>query len=349
MKRFIQALGILVGVFVVAFVVFFFWASSGALSEDALATTTAYDAAPATPSDTLTVMTYNIGYLSGMTNNEPVERDPSLFSTNLEQVIDMLRRTRPDIVGFQEIDLGAARSLYVNQLDTLAKRLDYPAAATAVNWDERYLPYPGANPATQFGRVLSGQAVLSRYPIEAHERIELARTSRPFYEDALYLDRLAQIVRVNVGGRDIVVINVHLEAFEEDTREAQAREVRTLVERYLAEGIPLLLIGDFNSVADAARSALSPEMQAAFAGDETLALMLDGTGLRSVFPDSVYASPDTNIGTYPADAPTRTIDHIFYTPSSMRVLDTEVMGGGSNPPSDHRAVWARFVLTPSSP
>ncbi len=337
MKRTLRTLGWTVLLLIGLFVGFFFWASSGPLPEDRMAVTTTYDAAPAAARDTLTALTYNIGYLSGMTNNEPVVRSESLYAANMDAATELLREASADIIGFQEIDVGAARSYDTHQLDTLATRLGYAASATAVNWDEHYLPFPySADPAVHFGRVLSGQAVLSRYPIARHERIELTRTSRPFWSDAFYLDRLAQVAEIDVGDVTLVVINVHLEAFEQATRETQAAEVRRIYERYASR--PVLLIGDFNAVWSATQDTTRPDP------DATLRLLLDGIDLRPAFPDSASTAPADSIGTYPADAPTRKIDYIFYTPDRIEALDAFVIGGGANPPSDHRAVGMRFVL-----
>lgn len=309
-----------------------------------MATTTRYDAPFAPPSDTLTVVTYNIGYLSGLTNNEPVPRTRALFAENMDAATTLLQDADADLIGFQEIDLGAARSYAVHQLDTLAQRLGYPASATAVNWDKRYLPFPYHwNPAMHFGRVLSGQAVLSRRPIVGHRRIELARTSRPVWSDIFYLDRLAQIVHVDWGADTLAVLNVHLEAFEEATREAQAVKVNALYRNEAARH-PTLLIGDVNSVLPRHQSALPPPDRAAFADDATLANLLQNTGLQPALPDAL---PDALPGTFPADAPRRMIDHIFYNPAHFKLLDARIVGGGATPPSDHRALVARFVRRPN--
>lgn len=345
-RRILKRLGALLITLLLLFVGFFFWASSGRLSEDALAQTKAYDASPASPAvDTFTVMTYNIGYLSGMTNNDPVERDPSLFENNLETVVEMIREADPDIIGFQEIDFGAERSLNVHQLDTLATRLGYASAAQAVNWDERYLPFPYGAPSVHFGRVLSGQAVLSRYPIRTHERIELARTSRPFWSDAFYLDRLAQVAIVDIGGWPLAVVNVHLEAFEAETRQQQAEEVRALVARMANEGMPVLLIGDFNSVMPAAKSTLPSRLRMQFTDDETMQTIRHGTGLRPALDTEATLLSGANVGTFPADAPNRKIDYIFYTPGRMYPVDAQVQCGPKDaPPSDHCAVTFSFVM-----
>lgn len=346
-KRALRIGAMVLGALLVAAVGLYFWASSGALPEDALAQVKTYESGARAPAgDTLTVMTYNIGYLSGQTNNEPVVRPRSLFRDNMEEALTLLRRAEPDVVALQEIDYGAARSFDVQQLDTLATRLDYPAAAQAVNWDERYVPYPYGMPSVHFGRVLSGQAVLSRFPVRSQERIELARTSRPYITDRFYLDRLAQVVRLEVGGRPMAVVNVHLEAFEEATREAQAEEVRALYRRLAAEGLPVLVIGDFNSVLPSARPALPAGERRTFAGDSTMATLLRDTGLRPALVDSTAGAD--SLRTYPAHAPTRKIDHVLYPPAAFERIDAWVRCGAAPPPSDHCAVAARFRLRPVS-
>ncbi len=321
---------------------FFFWASAGTQEEQARLVR--YEGVPVpAPPETLAVMSYNIGYLSGMTNNLPVVRERQLFERNLDAAATLIRRAGPDVIGFQEIDFRAARSFDRPQLDLLARRLGYGFGAAAVNWDVRYLPFPYSwNPSVHFGRTVSGQAILSRYPIVRHTRTELQRTTRPFYSDAFYLDRLAQIVQIDLGARLLSVVNVHLEAFEQATREAQAATVRRLVRRRAGDG-PLLLMGDFNAPLPAARAQLPPEVRQRFAGDETLRLLLEGTTLQA-------ARPTSNGGTYPADAPQVAIDHIFYTPGALDLLGARILCSPSPeaaPPSDHCAVVARFAFAGS--
>jgi endonuclease/exonuclease/phosphatase family metal-dependent hydrolase len=318
-------------------VLFVLWASSGRLAEEDLAQVRTYAPAPDTTApDTLTVTTYNIGYLSGMTNNEPVVRPDSLFAANMDQSVRFLREVRPDILGLQEIDFGGARVGHVHQLDTLATRLEYPAAAQAVNWDERYLPFPYGRPAVHFGRTLSGQAVLSRLPIQRHTRNVLPRPPQPFYRSIFYLDRLAQVAVVDLGGRPLVLINVHLEAFQVGTREAQARLVNALYRRLADSDIPTLLLGDFNS------QLRRPEEASQ---DETMRLLLDDTALRP----AVTSSPgDAGHATYPADAPTRRIDYIFYPPRFFKSVGAQRWCGAPTPPSDHCAVTARLQPTLST-
>lgn len=335
MKRTLQISGTVVSVLLLGAVLFFLWASSGRLPEADLAQTHTYASAPDTRRpDTLTVTTYNIGYLSGMTNNEPVVRSDSLFSANMDQVVTFLRNAAPDLVAFQEIDFGGARVAHVHQLDTLSTRLGYPTAAQAVNWDERYLPFPYGRPAVNFGRTLSGQAVLSRFPIRQHGRNVLPRPPQLFFRDAFYLDRLAQVTVVDLGGHPLVLINVHLEAFDTETREGQARIVNDLYRRLAAENVPALLLGDFNSM-------LPDSVDAAQTGDKTMQQLLKGTNLRA----AGATLRETTSATYPADAPTRRIDYIFYPPRFFTPTNVQRWCGVPRPPSDHCAVTATLRLT----
>jgi len=308
----------------------FIWASSGRLPDEDLAQTKQYAAPDTADRDTLTVATYNVGYLSGMTNNKPVVRSESLFAAHMDRALSLLSRPSPDLLGLQEVDYGAARSFYAHQLDTMATRLGYAFAAQAVNWDERYLPFPYGRPAVHFGRVVSGQAVLSNDAFRAHRRSVLPRPPQPFYRAAFYIDRLVQTVLVDVGGRLLVVFNVHLEAYDANTRAKQARVVRVLYEQVAERNVPALVLGDFNA------ERTNP-------ADATMRHLLNETDLRAARP----SGPDTTArATYPADAPTQNIDHILYSPAHMTPVTHDVRCGPSaHPPSDHCLVEASFVFT----
>lgn len=336
MKRVLTFGGLTLSALLVGLVLWVVWASTGRLSDGERTQTKRYDAPPLRSApDTLTVMTYNIGYLSGMTNNDPVVRPDSFLSANLEQALTLIREADPDVIGFQEIDYGAARSGYVQQLDTIARRLGYAAAAQAVNWDERYIPFPYGRPAVHFGRTVSGQAVLSRFPIRNHARKVLSRPPQWIGRDAFYLDRLAQVAVLDLGGRPLFVLNLHLEAFDQNTREKQAREVRRYYDRLAATGLPVLLLGDFNSERAPANAA---------ARDSTLHILVHDTILKPTVPDSVRATRASTTSTYPADNPTRKIDHIFYPSDVLKRVGHQIRCGSPSPPADHCAVTASFRL-----
>ncbi|TYP96318.1 endonuclease/exonuclease/phosphatase family metal-dependent hydrolase [Sphingobacterium allocomposti] len=266
------------------------------------------------------IMTYNIGYLSGMTNNEPVKRDESLFSANLQQAVGLLGHLKPDIVCLQEIDYGSVRSYLVDQEAELADTI-YPFVARAVNWDKRYVPFPYWPPSVHFGKVLSGQSVLSKFPVTEHLVDTLAQVaSVPFYYRAFYLHRLAQVVKVVIHDKEVMVINVHLEAFDRDTRERHTKAVLRLYRRYSAQ-YPTVMVGDFNS---------SPDEE-----NPTIETILR-EGLRTVDLRDMSTIPYT----YSSGTPSSRLDYIFYNEALERVDGGVVTEAGQI--SDHLPVRAVF-------
>lgn len=337
LKMSLTILAILLFVLILAFVIFYFWASSGTQPRDKLSEIITHTAAlePPGTQEIFTVMTYNTGYLSGMTNNQLVKRPgKAFFDKNMESFLRLVEEIQPDVMGIQEIDFHSQRSHYVNQLETIAKKAGYPYAAKAINWDKRYVPFPYWPPSLHFGRVLSGQAVLSRWPILSTERIVLPKPkSKPFYYNAFYLDRLIQVVKIKIVGRDLIIFNVHLDAIDRETREGQAKRLLDIYRSY-KDDYPVLLIGDFNSIPpDASRKKDFPdEPDTDFTNDRTIQFFLEDPGLKAA---------DINTFTFPTDSPTRKLDYIFYTHDKIQLIKVFVPNIDS---SDHLPTVMQFSL-----
>ena len=73
--------GISLGVLIFAVVIFYFWASSNAYPREKYAEVVDYPVSAPTNKNEFTIITYNIGYLSGLTNNQAVDRNKKLFLT----------------------------------------------------------------------------------------------------------------------------------------------------------------------------------------------------------------------------------------------------------------------------
>ena len=313
---------IIIGIFLFI-VVFFFWASSPNHSPEDYSKMITNDYPQKIDSDSIySVVTYNIGYLSGMTNNKAIEKPKSLFDNNLEKVKVEFKSLDVDIIAFQEIDYASARSYRINQQNELAK-LGYNYVAEAVNWDEKYVPFPEYPISMHFGEMLSGQSIISKYPIKEHQRIELERVQdNPFYRDALYLERLAQVATVTIENKDIVIINVHLEAFDKPTRVKQMNFVIDLFNKYKKE-MPTILLGDFNSNPDDDDPAIKKVFD------------LDGVGNASFGESYDYTFNTAN--------PYKRIDYIFYTENSIEYIDGKVLTQFGEA-SDHLPVEMKFRL-----
>lgn len=311
-----------------ALVALFLWASSGALSIDQLATLKTYPAPIAPDREVFTVMTYNIGYAAGLDNNQAVTRKEDDFSTRLEQIGQVIGDVKPDIVALQEVDFSSRRSFAIQQVDQLVAQLGFGFAAQAVSWDKHYVPFPPGSPAFHFGRIVSGQAVLSSYPLSHHQRHVLPRPPNPWYRDAFYLNRLVQVVQVDAS-QPILVINAHLDDADISTRQQQVAELQKLYRQYKDE-YPVLILGDFNAVPTVAdiRYDTDTSLEALLTEDD-IAEVLGGVS-------GEY--------TYRADTPDRRLDHIFYNKNFITPLSAGIVGGSSSPPSDHRAIFFRFRL-----
>jgi len=324
----------------ISFVVFFFWASANRLDDSEYAKISEYQqvASDDNTSDTLSIMTYNIGYLSGMTNNLAADTDEDFYSNNLQRTIELFKKYQPTFTGFQEIDFGAARSYEVNQLDAIGEACGYPMSAMTVNWDKNYLPFPYWPISAQYGKMLSGQAVLSSYPILSNERILMEKPeSNPAYYNAFYIDRLAQVVKTEINNREVVIINTHLEAWDIPTREKQAKIVLALYEKY-APDYPVLLVGDFNSI-----PPIEPNPGEYFIDDHTMDIIFSGTNISPAIADSTYLENASKHYTFNSVAPYQKIDYVFYNSDKITPISGEVLSEAGDI-SDHLPVLFEFVL-----
>ncbi len=318
---------------VVMLVIFFYWGSRANLELGQLHQEISFISGQAQSGDTFSIMTYNLGYLSGMTNNLPLKPSRKLFEHNLEAAQTLLSQLKPDILGFQEIDFGSTRSYNMNQLDSLAT--GYQVAVQSVNWDKNYVPFPYWPPAAHFGKMLSGQAILSKFPVSTSERIVLPGPEKaPFYYRAFYLDRLIQVAEILINGKAVVVLNVHLEAFDEETREIQAREVLKVVEQYI-NNRPLILIGDFNTRPPFAREQLSDE--------QTINIFLAHPLLSPALDSQSYLANEKEHFTFDTAAPYEKLDYIFYTHQKIQLVKASTIREAGEI-SDHFPVFMVFTL-----
>lgn len=331
-------IGSVIVLLVIGISIFYFWASSSSLPENKLSEIINHpDPTPPPPaSNTFTIMTMNIGYLSGMTNNLPMETKKELFDTNMNTFLQLLDKIKPDVLAVQEIDFDSKRSFYVNQFQTIAGNTNLKYTALAVNWDKKYVPFPYWPPSVHFGKVVSGQGVLSQWPMASTERVVLLKPmDKPFYYNALYLDRLVQIVKIKIGDVILVVLNVHLEAFDHETREKQAQRVLNIYRGY-KDNFPVILLGDFNCIPPDAgqKKSFIDEPDIDFTGDKTIHLFLAEKSLKPAELDTV---------TFPSDKPTRKLDYIFYNFEKIVLLKTFAPEIDS---SDHLPLVMEFSLIP---
>ena len=288
-------------------------------------------------SDTLSIVTYNIGFLSGMANNEPVQTEEGFYAGNQANAVTLFQEIKPSIMGFQEIDFASKRSYYYNQLDSLGHKLGFGYGAKSVNWDKGYVPFPYWPPAVHYGKMLSGQGVLSRFPILSNERIVLERPDNPWYYDRFYIDRLIQVVHLDLGEDTLVVMNIHLEAWNEETRRNQAKVVLDTYREYVQDH-PVILLGDFNDEpAYDPMEGEAPSIMELFENEPRMT--------SAITKEEYMVSPD-QYHTFDSSEPVYMIDYIFYSDQIQKISSRVLNEAGTI--SDHLPVYLEFVITDGS-
>lgn len=306
---------------VVAFLVFYFW-STGSTSSQKLFLIHETREMPKANDSTFTIMTYNVGYLSGMTNNLATRTDLAFFTTNLYKLEKLLNDSLPDMLCFQEIDYDSQRSYHINLHDTLTQ-LFYPWSVKAINWDNKYVPFPYWPPSVHFGKVLSGQSIMSLYELQKPKREVLEKVgTNPFYYNAYYLDRLLLSAEVKHPVKPFLLMDVHTEAFDTITRNKQMEFVYERVKAEKANQ-PLIIAGDFNA---------SPE-----SGEPGLQLFLQDSTLGCV----ALHPNEPNYFTFSSGNPEERIDFIFYTKKDFEEISGRVMTEYGQI-SDHLPVMGRL-------
>lgn len=80
-----------------------------------------------------------------------------------------------------------------------------------------------------FGKIVSGQSILSKYELKDYERIVLERVADNPLQRRFVFRQVGTSGKVKVEGKEVVVINLHLEAFDKATRVRQFEYVLNLL------------------------------------------------------------------------------------------------------------------------
>jgi endonuclease/exonuclease/phosphatase family metal-dependent hydrolase len=234
---------------------------------------------------TLRVMTFNIHHGEGIDGR-----------LDLERIARVITDARADLVGLQEVDRGVERTQR-RDLPTELARL----TGLAVRFESN-LPHQGGE---------YGNAVLSRFPVKT------SRNTR-FRAPRAGEQRGFQEVTVQVGGRELLFINTHLDFRSGDEeRLASVDELRLAVTA--AGSKPVIAAGDFNAVPGSAPILRLAEF------------------LRDAWP----AVGKGQGFTIPVRKPARRIDYLWYTPGALTPMSAAVISTNA---SDHLPVVVEFRL-----
>jgi len=297
--------------------------------------------------DKISLLTWNISYAYGFGSSgqgyTAHSRDD--FQSRLEQMGEIIRGTNADIILLQEVDFNSRRSCGVDQMRELARASGLRYAAPAVTWRAGYVPFPLWRPKDHFGRMLSGGAVLSRYPIISNRvRLFPKPAKNHWWYNLFYLFRFSQEAQIQAGGKTYLIINNHLEAFNMENRMQQARAIAAEVAVLPKEDRVVIIGGDMNALPPCAakRFAFSDGTGNDYRGDKTIDILNSIAGFKDVIPLNDYCGNEAAYFSFPSHSPNRRLDYLF-VPQWVEVSGVRIISAGTL--SDHLPVLAQLDVS----
>ncbi len=297
---------------------------------------------PEAPPSRIRILSYNIQYGVGDTDDFQERREEEKILRNLDGIAALIREGRFDIVLLQEVDFDSSRTHRRDQMRYLARSAGLRYMAPAVTWAKNYVPFPYWPPTLHYGRMLSGQAVLSRFPIRANRVIPLPQPEKnPFYYNDFYLHRQIQHVTLDIGGKTLDVLNIHNEAYGNCNRQRQSAILRDYAKTLDSNAEFIVMAGDFNAVPpESIVEPFEPDPNTCGPVDDKSIAIIRETGFSEIIPEKKYLRDEAKALTYPSTEPVVRLDYLFFKPT------LPYKGGGIHSEakslSDHLPTWAEF-------
>ena len=216
-----------------------------------------------TTGEAYTAVTYNIGFgaydqsysffmdTGCMADGTPVTgrygkgRSAPAVLENTENSVEIVTGLDADFVLLQEVDQAADRSYQVPQDQMMAEAMGGYGHTFANNFHTPVLFYPLHDP---HGAVQAGLMTFSRFRVDSALRRSYP-VDESFPTKFFDLDRCFAVHRLPVeGGRELVLINSHMSAYDEGgrIRAAQLEMLNQVMAEELAAGSYVIVGGDFN-------------------------------------------------------------------------------------------------------
>lgn len=285
------------------------------------------------------ILTWNLGYLYGKGSEGPGYnfKEKDFFEERQKKLIQEIKEWEPDIICLQEVDFESSRTHDLNQARILAIKAGYPYVAEAISWEANYIPFPYWPIQNNFGRMKSGGAILSKYPLSNHENVLFAKPrSQPWWYNLFYLHRYIQKVTVDFGDKKISIINLHLEAFDKVDRKTQIDKLVTEITTHKID----IVAGDFNMLPSVASKRSRFFNDDDYENDLSYEGMLKAN-LGEVVPNDIYIQDESRFFTFPSWKPDRRLDYIWYQ-TGLKMMKAEVLPSAL---SDHLPIKASFQIS----
>lgn len=200
----------------------------------------------------LSILTWNIGY-GALGDNADFFMDggKSVKTADEKRVMENMKGIRgevsaidPDFAFFQEVDRDSHRSSGIDEARLIRNGRSNGDSTFAYNFRVKFIPYP----VPPIGKVNSGILTSSDYKIQNSVRRQLYcpfkwPVSLGNLKRCLMVDR----VKINGSSKELVLINLHLEAYDSGTGKIkQTKMLRDVMDKERAKGNYVIAGGDFN-------------------------------------------------------------------------------------------------------
>ena len=312
--------------------------------------------APLLPvSKTLKILSWNVQYMAGKNyvffydtreddgpDTRPTSQDIAL---TLHEVARVITEEDPDLILLQEIDDGARRTDYQDQLqcllDLLPKR--YSCHTSSFYWKALFVPHPRV-----MGSAGMKLSTISKYKIHSATRYQLDSIPGNIIAQQFHLKRAALETRLAMdNGNTLAILNTHLSAFygSTSTPAKQVSQIEGILTKYNDEGIPWILGGDFNLLPPGHYEKLPTHERYLFHENTELLPLADRFNMipslenleRSDYPQWFTHFKNGN------SEPDRTIDYLFYS-NNLTLEQAYVRQSDTRRISDHFPITATFSV-----
>ncbi len=203
--------------------------------------------------DTLTLLSWNIGYAGLGAESDffydggsTVRMPRPVVDKNLRGILSKLGSLHDSIDFFllQEVDRDAKRSYAQDQFARVMEQFPGFSAAYASNYRVQFVPVPFGEP---MGKVEAGVAAYARFlPTASIRHAFQSKFDWPTY--LFFLDRCFLVQRFDAGqGKELLVINTHNSAYDDGSLKAvEMEQLKTVLQEEFAKGNFVIVGGDWN-------------------------------------------------------------------------------------------------------
>jgi endonuclease/exonuclease/phosphatase family metal-dependent hydrolase len=272
------------------------------------------------------VLDWNVQYMAGknhvffydlLDGSGPDERSTKEeITATFDETARVIKEENPDVIILEEVDDGAKRSDYEDQLARLLALLpaDYKCNASALYWKADFVPHPRI-----MGAVGMKLSIISKYKIDDAIRYQLPVATNNVINRQFNFRRAVLEADLPVdNGRKFSVLSTHLDAFAQgsDTMAQQADKTKNILSDLDEAGYDWIIGGDFNLLPPGKQYGDLPKDQQAYYNETTEIEPLFAQYKSVPSLEELNGSEGAKWYTYFSNEPSvkqpdRTIDYIF--------------------------------------